>query len=98
LTNAYNGRVEEHNATAFKIWVSYGEAFALPETLKLYNKLLDLGIKVVFITERPLDLKDVTVSNLKNVGFYKWEKLIARFVFSVLMILKLNMSFICCTV
>ncbi|XP_047159305.1 stem 31 kDa glycoprotein-like [Vigna umbellata] len=70
--------VEEHNATAFKIWVSYGEAFALPETLKLYNKLLALGIKVVFITERPLDLKDVTVSNLQNVGFYKWDKLIAR--------------------
>ncbi|CAJ1951062.1 unnamed protein product [Sphenostylis stenocarpa] len=67
--------VEEHNATAFKIWVSYGEAFALPETLKLYNKLLSLGIKIVFLTERPLELKDVTISNLKDVGFHTWEKI-----------------------
>ncbi|ESW07614.1 hypothetical protein PHAVU_010G144200 [Phaseolus vulgaris] len=70
--------VEAHNATAFKIWVSFGEAFALPETLVLYNKLVSLGIKVVFITERPVDLKDVTISNLKEVGFHTWEKLIAR--------------------
>jgi len=80
MVDEYFFRVEPHNSTAFKIWVSFGEAFALPETLKLYNKLLGLGIKVVFITERPLDLKDVTASNLKDVGFSTWEKLIVRFV------------------
>jgi len=81
----FGGRVEAHNATAFKIWVSFGEAFALPETLVLYNKLVGLGIKVVFITERPVDLKDVTISNLKEVGFHTWEKFIARLVKNVFM-------------
>ncbi|KAG5025987.1 hypothetical protein AAZX31_08G197600 [Glycine max] len=70
--------VEPHNTTAFKNWVLDGEAFALPETLKMYNKLLALGIKIVFLSERPLSLGDVTAKNLKEVGFNTWEKLILR--------------------
>ncbi|KAG5036466.1 hypothetical protein GLYMA_07G014600v4 [Glycine max] len=70
--------VELYNATAFNEWVDLGEAPALPESLKLYNKLLSLGIKIVFITGRPLYQQAVTATNLKLAGYYKWEKLITK--------------------
>ncbi|RVW51997.1 Stem 28 kDa glycoprotein [Vitis vinifera] len=46
-------RVEAYNSTQFNNWVYEGKAPALPESLKLYKKLLSLGIKAVFITGRP---------------------------------------------
>lgn len=55
-----------------------GEAPALPESLKLYNKLVSLGIKVVFLTGKGEDERNVTVANLKKVGYHTWEKLILR--------------------
>ncbi|XP_047159304.1 stem 28 kDa glycoprotein-like [Vigna umbellata] len=70
--------VERFNATAFANWVAEGEAYALPETLVLYDKLMSLGIKVVFLTERLVSQRAITVANLKDVGFDKWEKLILK--------------------
>ncbi|KAL5069284.1 hypothetical protein RYX36_020171, partial [Vicia faba] len=35
---------------------------------KLYKKLLARGVKIVFLTERLLGLKNVTATNLKLVG------------------------------
>ncbi|OIW17193.1 hypothetical protein TanjilG_18148 [Lupinus angustifolius] len=70
--------VEPYNATAFDEWVNLGIAPALPETQKLYNKLLSLGFKIVFLTGRPQSQKDITVKNLKDAGYYKWEKLIVK--------------------
>jgi len=73
--------VEPYNATTSDEWVEVGEAPALPESLKLYKKLLSLGIKIVFLTGRPLNQKAVTVTNLKIAGYHKWEKLILKSVF-----------------
>lgn len=70
--------MERFNATAFANWVAEGEAYALPETLVLYDKLLSLGIKVVFLTERLVSQRAITVANLKDVGFDQWEKLILK--------------------
>ncbi|TKY64435.1 Stem 28 kDa glycoprotein [Spatholobus suberectus] len=70
--------VEPYNATAFNEWVDLGEAPALPESLKLYKKLVSLGIKIVFLTGRPLDQKAVTATNLKLAGYHAWEKLICK--------------------
>ncbi|KAJ4833293.1 hypothetical protein Tsubulata_013228 [Turnera subulata] len=70
--------VELYNATAFNEWVLTGKALALPESLKLYKKLLSLGIKVAFLTGRPEDQRTVTATNLKNAGFKTWEKLILK--------------------
>ncbi|RDX96372.1 Stem 28 kDa glycoprotein, partial [Mucuna pruriens] len=70
--------VKPYNATSFDIWVSYGEAFALPESLKLYRKLVSRGIKVVFLTGRREDQRAVTEANLKSVGYHTWEKLIVK--------------------
>ncbi|KAG2728921.1 hypothetical protein I3843_01G221800 [Carya illinoinensis] len=69
---------EPYNSTLFNAWVLEGKAFALPESLNLYEKLLSLGIKVVFITGRGESQRNVTTTNLKNVGYHTWEKLILK--------------------
>ncbi|MBA0782496.1 hypothetical protein Gotri_000376 [Gossypium trilobum] len=69
---------EPYNATLFDKWVMEGAAPALPESLWLYNKLLSLGIKVVFLTGRHESQRNTTASNLKNVGYHAWNKLILK--------------------
>ncbi|CAK7356777.1 unnamed protein product [Dovyalis caffra] len=69
---------EPYNSTAFNQWVFKGKAVALPESLKLYKKLLSIGIKVVFLTGRPEEQRAVTSTNLKNAGYHNWEKLILK--------------------
>nr|KYP54130.1 Stem 28 kDa glycoprotein [Cajanus cajan] len=70
--------VEPYNETAFNEWVNLGEAPALPESLKLYNKLVGLGVKIVFLTGRPLNQETVTTANLKHAGYHTWLKLIVK--------------------
>lgn len=70
--------MEAYNPTPFNEWVELGEAPALPESLKLYKKLLSLGIKIAFLTGRPLDQKAVTATNLKLAGYHTWTKLITK--------------------
>ncbi|XP_008798588.2 acid phosphatase 1-like [Phoenix dactylifera] len=70
--------VELYNATSFNAWVMKGKAPALPESLELYKKLLSLGIKIVFLTGRTEDQRDITAHNLKMVGYHTWEKLLLK--------------------
>ncbi|CAL9102071.1 unnamed protein product [Musa textilis] len=70
--------VEPYNATSFNEWVDKGIAPALPESLKLYRKLLSLGIKIVFLTGRSEERRNVTITNLKWAGFRTWEKLLLK--------------------
>ncbi|CAL0308739.1 unnamed protein product [Lupinus luteus] len=70
--------VEPYNSTAFNEWVGLGIAPALPESQKLYHKLLSLGIKIVFLTGRLESQRDITVKNLKDAGYSTWEKLIVK--------------------
>ncbi|XVF26871.1 hypothetical protein REPUB_Repub14bG0057100 [Reevesia pubescens] len=70
--------VEPYNLTLFRKWVMEGKAPALPESLKLYKKLLSLGTKVVFLTGRPEDQRNVTANNLRKAGYHTWEKLILK--------------------
>ncbi|KAF4399216.1 hypothetical protein G4B88_022299 [Cannabis sativa] len=67
-----------YNATKFNEWVFTGNAPALPESLKLYNKLVNLGVKIVFITGRTEDQRDVTEANLKAVGYNTWDRLVLK--------------------
>ena len=73
-----NFRKKPYNDTAFNEWVLKGEAPALPESLTLYQELLSLGIKVVFLTGRHEYQRNVTADNLKTAGFNTWEKLILK--------------------
>ncbi|XP_050384173.1 acid phosphatase 1-like [Argentina anserina] len=69
---------ELYNSTAFNAWVLEGTAPALPESLRLYSKLMALGIKVAFITGRGESQRRITEINLKFVGYLNWEKLILK--------------------
>jgi acid phosphatase len=55
-----------------------GSAPALPETLRLFNKLIALGIKPVFVTGRAEDQRVITVANLRRQGYSGWMKLLLR--------------------
>ncbi|KAK7255482.1 hypothetical protein RIF29_28892 [Crotalaria pallida] len=67
-----------YNDTAFNEWVNLGMAPVLPETKKLYKKLLSFGIKIVFLTGRPESQRAITTKNLNDAGYYQWEKLILK--------------------
>lgn len=51
---------------------------ALQGTLRLYRRLLQLGIKPVFLTDRTEDQRAVTTHNLLSQGYYSWEKLLLQ--------------------
>ncbi|XP_020097842.1 stem 28 kDa glycoprotein-like isoform X2 [Ananas comosus] len=70
--------VEPFNPTLSNAWVNEGAAPALPESLNLYKKLLSLGIKIVFLTGRTENQRDVTARNLKRAGYHTWEKLVLK--------------------
>ncbi|XP_077217529.1 acid phosphatase 1-like [Tasmannia lanceolata] len=70
--------VETYNSTSINEWVYLGKAPALPESLKLYKKLVSLGFKIIFLTGRGEAQRNITVSNLKNVGYHTWERLILK--------------------
>lgn len=74
-------RVEAYNDTSFNAWVRKSRAPALPESLKLYKKLMSLGIKIIFLCGRSEDTREATACNLKRVGYHTWEKLILRYIF-----------------
>lgn len=75
--NAY--RAAPYNSTAFNEWVLKGEAPVLPESLRLYNELLALGVKVVFLTGRGEAQREITIKNLQNQGYHTWETLLLRY-------------------
>ncbi|KAI3855703.1 hypothetical protein MKW92_016778 [Papaver armeniacum] len=67
-----------YNDTAFNAWVDTGKAPALPESLKLYNTLVSLGFKVVFVTGRAEMRREITRKNLRAAGYKNWEKLLLK--------------------
>lgn len=71
-------RTEIFDVTALINYLAQGISLALPESLKLYRRLLPLGFKIVLLTGRMEPSRNFTESNLKNVGYHSWEKLILR--------------------
>lgn len=69
---------EAYNDTLFQAWVEEGSAPALPATLLLFNKLVDLGFSVFFLTGRNEEHRNVTIANLISAGYSGWEGLILR--------------------
>ncbi|XP_031267710.1 acid phosphatase 1-like [Pistacia vera] len=69
---------EPRDTTSMKEWFEESDAPAVPASLKLYNELLRLEIKVAFLTGKSESLKDATEINLKKSGYTKWEKLILK--------------------
>ncbi|KAL5755920.1 hypothetical protein ACOSP7_020335 [Xanthoceras sorbifolium] len=77
VDNTYKAKA--YNKTEFVEWELKGEAPAVPGIVDLYDKLLELGFKIIFITGKSeTTLRNITEYNMKNVGFHTWEKLILR--------------------
>lgn len=55
-----------------------GKAPAIPAALRLYNTLISLKIKVVFLSGTLEVFREVRIRNLKKVGYHTWEKLILK--------------------
>ncbi|KAL6607716.1 hypothetical protein ACP70R_040779 [Stipagrostis hirtigluma subsp. patula] len=69
---------QPYNATMFNEYVKQGTAPALPETLRLYKKVVSLGIRPVFLTGRTENQRAITVINLRRQGYSGWEKLLLK--------------------
>ncbi|CAD6334394.1 unnamed protein product [Miscanthus lutarioriparius] len=67
-----------YNATSFNEYVLEGSAPVLPETQRLFKKLISLGIKPVFLTGRTEDQRAITVANLRRQGYSGWMKLLLK--------------------
>ncbi|XP_062154238.1 acid phosphatase 1-like [Alnus glutinosa] len=74
--NAFGAK--EYNETSFEEWQKKGIAPAVPAVLYLYKKLISLGFKIVFLSGKSESLREITIKNLKNVGYQTWEKLILK--------------------
>lgn len=72
-------RCEPYDPQGFKMWASKGGSPAIPATLRLFNKLVEAGFKVILITGRDEEtLYQATSDNLHNQGFIGYERLILR--------------------
>lgn len=67
-----------YNDTKFDEWVSEGKAPAIPAGLRLFNTLLSLGIKAVFLTGTKEAFREVRVANLQEAGYSNWVTLILK--------------------
>ncbi|TVU17105.1 hypothetical protein EJB05_33119, partial [Eragrostis curvula] len=66
--------------TSTSTYVANATAPPLPEVLEVYERLLALGIKVVFITGRHDYQREPTIKNLRSAGYHTWEKLELKYV------------------
>ncbi|CAJ1951067.1 unnamed protein product [Sphenostylis stenocarpa] len=70
--------VEKFNSTRYDEFVNKGDLPALPETLRNYRYLVNLGYKIIFLSGRHESKRAVTEANLKAAGYHTWEKLILK--------------------
>lgn len=71
-------RAIKYNDTRFEEWLAGGTAPAVPAVLDLYTKLMELGIKIVFISGTSESQRNVRIANLKAAGYQTWEKLLLK--------------------
>jgi len=81
--------LELFDHSEFDKWVERGVAPAIAPSLKLYQRVLDLGYKVFLLTGRKESHRLVTVENLINAGFQNWDKLILRYNYKQMQLLRL---------
>ncbi|KAF7143773.1 hypothetical protein RHSIM_Rhsim05G0028300 [Rhododendron simsii] len=77
--------LEEFNQTSWDKWVDLAEAPALPASLKLYKEVQQLGFTLFLLTGREESQRNVTMKNLKDVGYSNWERLILRYAENLIM-------------
>ncbi|KAA8540336.1 hypothetical protein F0562_024745 [Nyssa sinensis] len=78
LDQQINNMAKAYNSTAFNEWVAEARAPPIPGSLMLYNRLVSLGFKIVFLTGTREAVRQARITNLKKVGYHTWEKLILK--------------------
>lgn len=56
-----------------------GKATALEHSLKFFNELKGIGVKIILVSSRRECLRSATVDNLVDVGYHGWKSLVLRF-------------------
>ncbi|KMZ67682.1 Acid phosphatase-like protein [Zostera marina] len=74
--NGYGSEI--FNETKWNEWVLLSAATALPASLELYNNLKSLGFKIMILTGRGEEQREITQKNLNRAGYSGWEKFILR--------------------
>ncbi|XP_011095174.1 acid phosphatase 1 [Sesamum indicum] len=70
---------EPFDPLGFRAWALQGECAAIPDVLRLFNKLVETGFKVFLVTGRDEEtLGQATIQNLENQGFLGYQRLILR--------------------
>ncbi|KAI3473859.1 hypothetical protein Pfo_028040 [Paulownia fortunei] len=70
---------EPFDPLAFKAWALNGGCPAIPDVLRLFNKLIQTGFKVFLVTGRDEEtLGPATTENLYNQGYFGYQRLILR--------------------
>ncbi|KAL0310102.1 UNVERIFIED_CONTAM: Acid phosphatase 1 [Sesamum radiatum] len=70
---------EPFDPLGFRAWALQGECGAIPDVLRLFNKLVEAGFKVFLVTGRDEEtLGEATIQNLENQGFLGYQRLILR--------------------
>ncbi|PHT75680.1 hypothetical protein T459_19202 [Capsicum annuum] len=62
----------------FESWINEGKSPAVSGVLRLYQTLLDLGIKPIFITDTKEEFRQVRMANQKKAGYHSWFKFICQ--------------------
>lgn len=68
----------KYNGTKFDEWTREGKAPPVPAALFLYNTLLSMGIKPVFISGTKEEFRQIRITNLNKVGYHSWIRLILK--------------------
>lgn len=71
-------RLEVFDNVKFDEWVKTGKALPIAASLRLYDEVSRLRFKVFLMTGRGEKMRSVTIENLKDAGFTKWDRLILR--------------------
>lgn len=66
------------DSAQFDRWILEGVAPVIKPSLKLYENVLRLGFKIILLTGRGENRRNITITNLTNAGYVMWDKLILR--------------------
>lgn len=67
-----------YDQTSWNQWVNEASAPAIKPVKRFYDSLLKKNIHIIFITGRASDQYDVTVKNMKNVGYSTYDTIICK--------------------
>ncbi|GFP87396.1 acid phosphatase 1 [Phtheirospermum japonicum] len=73
----YGGK--PYDPAGFQRWALMGVSPNIPQVLRLHNKLVKRGFKVILLTGRDEEtLRNATSLNLKNQGYFGYDRLVLR--------------------